>query len=95
MDDSILDGTGSNGHRELIDRQSSEIFRHAGIAATPECIRWTQTVHQKAVVKRHNRIAVAAYLISEARGFEPGHDAEDWIAAQSQIDGVDSGMRQA
>jgi hypothetical protein len=26
-----------------------------------------------------------AYLMSERRGFEPGHEAEDWIAAEREI----------
>jgi hypothetical protein len=24
-------------------------------------------------------------LLSERRGFEPGHEAEDWLAAESEI----------
>ncbi|HTW30661.1 MAG TPA: DUF2934 domain-containing protein [Candidatus Sulfotelmatobacter sp.] len=26
-----------------------------------------------------------AYLLSERRGFEPGHEAEDWIAAEREV----------
>lgn len=26
-----------------------------------------------------------AYLMSERRGFEPGHEAEDWLAAEREI----------
>ena len=26
-----------------------------------------------------------AYLLSERRGFEPGHDAEDWLAAEREV----------
>jgi Protein of unknown function (DUF2934) len=26
-----------------------------------------------------------AYLLSERRGFEPGHETEDWLAAESEI----------
>lgn len=26
-----------------------------------------------------------AYLMSERRGFEPGHEAEDWLAAEHEI----------
>jgi hypothetical protein len=33
--------------------------------------------------------------MAEARGFEPGHEADDWLAAQLQIDSIDSGLRQA
>jgi hypothetical protein len=62
----------------------------AGMAATPESIRWTQTAQESSERLRHDRIAIAAYLIAEARGFEPGHEADDWLHAQSQIDAIDS-----
>ncbi len=26
-----------------------------------------------------------AYLLSERRGFEPGHEAEDWLAAEREV----------
>jgi hypothetical protein len=26
-----------------------------------------------------------AYLLSERRGFEPGHETEDWLAAEREI----------
>ena len=32
-------------------------------------------------------IAEAAYYRAEARGFAPGHELEDWLAAQEQIVG--------
>jgi hypothetical protein len=31
-------------------------------------------------------IAVAAYLKAEQRGFAPGHEVEDWTAAEKEID---------
>jgi hypothetical protein len=34
---------------------------------------------------RHQRIAVTAYFLAEARGFEPGHDHEDWYTAERLI----------
>lgn len=30
------------------------------------------------------QIAFAAYLKAEARGFEPGHELEDWLAAEAE-----------
>ncbi len=35
---------------------------------------------------RHAMIAQAAYFIAEARGFQPGCDMADWLAAERQID---------
>jgi hypothetical protein len=31
------------------------------------------------------RVAVAAYFIAEQRGFEPGHELDDWLAAEAAV----------
>jgi len=36
--------------------------------------------------QRHEAVKVAAYYLSERRGFEPGHELEDWINAEAQLD---------
>jgi hypothetical protein len=36
--------------------------------------------------RRDDMIALDAYLRAERRGFEPGHELEDWLAAQAEID---------
>jgi hypothetical protein len=36
--------------------------------------------------RRRALIAEAAYLRSERRGFAPGHEEEDWLAAEAEID---------
>jgi hypothetical protein len=35
---------------------------------------------------RHARIALAAYLRAEARGFEPGRELDDWLDAEREVD---------
>lgn len=35
---------------------------------------------------REARIAQAAYQRAEQRGFYPGHEVEDWLAAEKEID---------
>jgi hypothetical protein len=35
---------------------------------------------------RHASIAEAAYFRSQHRGFIPGHELEDWLAAEEEID---------
>jgi hypothetical protein len=30
-------------------------------------------------------IATAAYYIAEQRGFEPGHELDDWLTAEQQV----------
>jgi hypothetical protein len=39
-------------------------------------------------------IARAAYLRAEKRGFEPGHEEEDWLAAEAEIKNVLGGAAQ-
>ncbi len=35
---------------------------------------------------RHASIAKAAYFRAEMRGFAPGHEVEDWLAAEEEVD---------
>lgn len=35
---------------------------------------------------RHRQIAEAAYYRALARGFTPGHEQEDWLRAEAEID---------
>ena len=37
------------------------------------------------VAERHNMIAAAAYFRAEKRGFDPGHELEDWFAAENDV----------
>jgi hypothetical protein len=37
---------------------------------------------------RHALIAEAAYLRAERRGFAPGHETEDWLAAEAEVDAL-------
>jgi len=32
-----------------------------------------------------DEIRCAAYLMSERRGFEPGHETEDWLTAEREV----------
>ncbi len=48
-------------------------------ARRPEPNRWTEEA-------RHELIAIAAYYLAEKRGFAPGHEEEDWLAAEARID---------
>jgi Protein of unknown function (DUF2934) len=37
---------------------------------------------------RRAMIAEAAYLRAERRGFDPGHETEDWLAAEVEVDAL-------
>ena len=36
--------------------------------------------------RRRELIALAAYYLAEHRGFQCGHEDEDWLAAEAQVD---------
>lgn len=40
----------------------------------------------KAARSREALIAESAYFRAQNRGFEPGHEVEDWLAAEAEID---------
>jgi len=46
----------------------------------------TTLVATKPQIDRQQLIAEAAYHHAEARGFEPGHEIEDWLAAEAEVD---------
>jgi DUF2934 family protein len=37
---------------------------------------------------RRGMIAEGAYLRAERRGFAPGHEAEDWLSAEAEVDAL-------
>jgi hypothetical protein len=45
---------------------------------------------QRTEAWRQERIATAAYYLAQKRGFEPGHEQEDWGLAEAQIDAGDA-----
>ena len=38
--------------------------------------------------ERRSMIAEAAYLRAERRGFGPGHETEDWLAAEKEVEAL-------
>jgi hypothetical protein len=44
-----------------------------------------ETRNSQPEITRGRRIAEAAYYRAERRGFEPGHELEDWLAAEAEI----------
>lgn len=45
---------------------------------------------QALMTELHHRIAVAAYFLAEHRGFAPGHELDDWLAAEDAIEAEDA-----
>jgi Protein of unknown function (DUF2934) len=40
----------------------------------------------RSIEQREAMICDAAYFLSERRGFGPGHELDDWLAAEGEID---------
>ena len=61
--------------------------RAATVAPTPAAAGATKriTVSEEA---RRAMIAQAAYLRAERRGFAPGNEEEDWLAAEAEVDAL-------
>jgi hypothetical protein len=39
-----------------------------------------------AIAGRHKKITEAAYFKAQQRGFVPGHELDDWLAAEQKVD---------
>jgi hypothetical protein len=50
---------------------------------------FSRTPAAEDAAERHDRIARAAYRRAQARGFEPGHDLDDWLEAEREIDAAE------
>src|SRR5580692_4433250 len=55
-----------------------------GDARKPEIVR-EETRANLIPINLDDEIRRLAYLLSERRGFEPGHDAEDWLNAEREV----------
>ena len=50
---------------------------------TPTAVAASQAIEPE---QRQAMICSAAYFLSERRGFGPGHELDDWLAAEEEID---------
>ncbi len=80
----------------LLSSRPDPVTGHAGLRR--KGFRITQS-DLTAIVARHpareQLISEAAYHHAEARGFEPGHELEDWLTAEAEVDARLSGEGRA
>jgi len=50
----------------------------------PEAVQ-TESRSNLVPINIEEEIRRAAYLLAEKRGFEPGHETEDWLVAESEV----------
>jgi hypothetical protein len=70
----------------IVETQAPEALRPPArkIARKPEIVK-TEPRANVVPINLEDEIRRLAYLLSERRGFEPGHDAEDWLAAEREV----------
>ncbi|HKQ12696.1 MAG TPA: DUF2934 domain-containing protein [Steroidobacteraceae bacterium] len=69
-------------------RRPAETLGNGAIAAPqgdPDVAQLAAAEVEARIADHEVRVALAAYFIAEKRGFEPGHELEDWFAAEAQI----------
>jgi hypothetical protein len=66
---------GTNGSKKMGTKK---------IAPKPEIVR-NDSRASVVPINLDEEIRRFAYLLSERRGFEPGHEAEDWLAAENEV----------
>jgi len=58
----------------------------AGVASILEAADRRAASIEVSMEERHQLIAKAAYLRAEQRSFAPGHELEDWLQAEAEIE---------
>jgi hypothetical protein len=70
--------------RNILSGHSLQPHRQGTHATDPSPFSRPKPVEDPAI--RHDRIARAAYHRAVRRGLEPGHELDDWLAAEREID---------
>lgn len=50
-----------------------------------EIVRMAQAEAASRAAERRDMIATAAYFMAAKRGFEPGHELDDWLTAETEV----------
>jgi hypothetical protein len=69
-------------------RREAEILGNGAIAEAqrgPDVAQLAAAHVEARTVDHQVKVALAAYFIAEKRGFEPGHELDDWLAAEAQV----------
>ena len=72
----------ASGSEALATAPADAPSRAPRASIKPIKVTVTSRVHED----RHASIAKAAYFRAESRGFAPGHEVEDWLAAEEEVD---------
>jgi len=81
------------GHHLSVSRPADHLPQRVSTADPTITARFDQAL-APGDARRSAMIAEAAYYRAACRGFEPGHELEDWLAAEREIDVALSGAVQ-
>lgn len=75
------------------ERNAGSNVKRAPASAVPVAKQQSNVVVARSLVavkpdQRHAMIAEAAYYLGLQRKFEPGHEVEDWLLAEREVDGA-------
>ena len=91
--------TGKRTTRRAGGAQSENGATQSTAAAAPAAPKARTRKPKAAAARRHEdrhaSIAKAAYFRSQRRGFQPGFELEDWLAAEAEVDRRPSGEERA
>jgi hypothetical protein len=74
-----------NRIKEFAMENETTRAKSLGIDA-PSASRGANSLVEVSNEERHHLIATAAYYRAEQRRFDPGHEIEDWLNAESEIE---------
>src|SRR4051812_28975664 len=81
----------SRATRSVCTLQEGPMIRIARQSRRPpertssDVVELQQDIHRARDAERHCRIAEAAYRRAEERGFAPGLELDDWLAAETEL----------
>jgi hypothetical protein len=52
----------------------------------PQSTLWDRCIAPRIPENRESSISKSAYIIAQSRGFAPGHELDDWLAAENDLD---------
>ena len=73
----------TNGNGDVNNGSAKKSVRKK-TAAKPEIVK-SELRANLVPINLEDEVRQLAYLLAERRGFEPGHEAEDWLAAEHEV----------
>ena len=80
-----LDGAKHPHHLPVETHHTETVSPIGDREPSTSLVAYAGQAHHRAE-QRHAAIELAAYHLAERRGFEPGHEEQDWQDAEAQVD---------